>query len=880
MPIVKVWWFVKDFDKSFSEIKREGNAFKFSADDTPVTHFGWYEPGPVWEQPDRESRKNYSLYKIKYNSNGTVSLSWEFTDGDILKKYSRDMDYPTFLTFIREKWLQPKTKEQADDMKKQQDIKNRETPTTNRPFSIGNFVSFFKNSFSKLKDAIKKYDDEKAEDLTDILVNQGNLYSTIGKMLPFSRISAGFESMGLDYFAERDSRIWKKVEKRKKVYEDADFSLIYEKHLKPMISGQVAIKPHYKAAAMLLAMINKGKWPYNRNPDFAAKGMRVNILMGPAHQKRYLDMRQKLIRELEQWTPQYGQIRADNKKNEILELEMKYIVHVMDARQLGVQDGDKTKYYFYGKYSKTFIDELEKSYTGFFSQSTVDEWFGKNKNASFDFARAEFFRLLESRPQQAIPFLKVMATKAVSQGQRKIFEMAVMAGMLSGIFLTMTMSETQGMIQKVCRTRWFIPGIRVRDIHQQSKLQRILDIFSGGSFSKEMKYSSSKLSFDDMSWWTKTVIGDFQKRMDKGANLDKLSEFFKITGKNVNGKTLLDIYADEKTKPEDKVLIEEFLKNSNEKNEWLDPDIRNNPYAMSWSILTKSQSVVDQMMKFDSRWFAWKDGDEIQTMEWFFDDMKKAIPTHTLTSSEQVKFYLDKFFNRFEESGFSGQNKTEFIKRLKYCQEHPDDPGTDTILYYAIVGQICSSFHRFHLPKQFEDSLLAWKTFFKKNINTILDKEVMTSTFWGLSYYYDYQKYTPKLESWEVASSLLDKYDSQLYINSFDTKEKKDAARKHKQFLKRNDGPYINWSLYELAEALERNNVIQNKFKQYSKTSSEHTSQTTESSRAQATWAKIKNPEIVENVRRILEDKPLTNENPDEYAVVPEDDDLPDGFYE
>lgn len=52
---------------------------------------------------------------------------------------------------------------------------------------------------------------------------------------------------------------------------------------------------------------------------------------------------------------------------------MKYIVHVMDARQLGVQDGDKTKYYFYGKYSKTFIDELEKSYTGFFSQSTVDE---------------------------------------------------------------------------------------------------------------------------------------------------------------------------------------------------------------------------------------------------------------------------------------------------------------------------------------------------------------------------------------------------------------------------------------------------------------------------------------------------------------------------
>jgi hypothetical protein len=65
------------------------------------------------------------------------------------------------------------------------------------------------------------------------------------------------------------------------------------------------------------------------------------------------------------------------------------------------------------------------------------------KAASFDFARAEFFRLLGDRPQQAIPFLKVMATKAISDNQWKTFEMAVMAGMLSGIFLTMTMSETQ-----------------------------------------------------------------------------------------------------------------------------------------------------------------------------------------------------------------------------------------------------------------------------------------------------------------------------------------------------------------------------------------------------------------------------------------------------
>ena len=36
-----------------------------------------------------------------------------------------------------------------------------------------------------------------------------------------------------------------------------------------------------------------------------------------------------------------------------------------------------------------------------------------------------------------------MATKAMNDSQKKAFEVAVMAGMLSGIFLTMTDSETQ-----------------------------------------------------------------------------------------------------------------------------------------------------------------------------------------------------------------------------------------------------------------------------------------------------------------------------------------------------------------------------------------------------------------------------------------------------
>gem|GEM_PF-3034805 len=69
----------------------------------------------------------------------------------------------------------------------------------------------------------------------------------------------------------------------------------------------------------------------------------------------------------------------------------------------------------------------------------------------------EYFRQLADRPQQALPYLKVMATKAINDKQWQVFEMAVLAGLLSGVFLNMTFASTQSFIQKICRTRGFVP---------------------------------------------------------------------------------------------------------------------------------------------------------------------------------------------------------------------------------------------------------------------------------------------------------------------------------------------------------------------------------------------------------------------------------------
>ncbi|HBB04120.1 TPA: hypothetical protein DCZ39_04465 [Patescibacteria group bacterium] len=70
--------------------------------------------------------------------------------------------------------------------------------------------------------------------------------------------------------------------------------------------------------------------------------------------------------------------------------------------------------------------------------------------------------------------------------------------------------------------------------------------------------------------------------MEEDDNLHKLSEFFKITGKDSEEKkTLLEIYADKDTSSLDKTLIKEFLDNSNEKEESLDSDVSKNPTAVS-----------------------------------------------------------------------------------------------------------------------------------------------------------------------------------------------------------------------------------------------------------------------------------------------------------
>ena len=876
--LTKAW--ISWLDKSFWSLKFNWSKFTYNLGELSwkdITHFGVYQPKAIGENVDQESW-SLVLYKIHCNANGTITISGDNNDYNVAKDFpSRTMDYTTFMLFIREKKLQPKCEDQIKSIYESKKAKDEETPTTVRGFSISNLLSFFKNTASKLKDGIKKYEDERAENLTDLLTSKWQLWNNVWSFLsPFARISSSFEQMGMDYLQERDNRVWKKIEKRVKYYEDFDYTKIYVTFIKPMLDGKVEIVPHYKIAALLLVNIKKAKGPYGKHPAFTNDGRRVGKLLGKDHQQRYLAMREKRIRDLEENAQAYGGGWADQIKNELVELEMRYIVHVMDGRHMWM--GDDVKYYFQDKYSKKFCDELEWAYTWFFKQDGVEEWFNKNKDANFEFARVEYFRQLADRPQQALPYLKVMATKAINDTQWQVFEMAVLAGLLSGVFLNMTFASTQKFIQKICRARGFVPWIFAKDIKHQTKIQRLLDLFSGNTFTSSTWYSSSNFSYRTNIWaawflanfatdskktpWiSQTIkIGDSQQPI-----MPALSKFLSLTGKNHEGKTLLDLRSDPNLSLSDKLLIKEYLEKSNEKDEQYDRDVANNTSSLTWSILTKSQSVVEKMTSLRKEWFNGSDGDEIQNMKAFSNNMKDAIPVNK-ESSANVVFFLEKFFNRFWDRWFAGDGKTKLIQRLKRCKAHPWSDADD-ILEYSIVGEILNVLCSYdtNVPDELMGALRAWKKFFVNNLDTILDSNVIASAF-GPQHVGELDKPLLVLEPWDTAAMLLDNEAKYFYNQTLDQAWKRMMNDRFRTL--KNSKKYLNASLYTLADQVERKCIwFTNRFKK-DPDEIKKTVMKSSATSSKATGAKIKNTDVINEVRSILQGNPVSEE-PDAYDDIP-----------
>ena len=173
------------------------------------------------------------------------------------------------------------------------------------------------------------------------------------------------------------------------------------------------------------------------------------------------------------------------KNEEIVKLEMKYIVAVIDGREHTVSPEHEKEQA--AKWSRNFAEKLDEAIDTKFGFKGINEKYaGIPKTTTFEFAEYEYTRHLKNNKAAAsLPYFKYMAESANTPQQWEVFQMHVLSSMMSGWFMNCVDGQTQGWIKDICRTRGFLPGLWAKDVEQQTKVLQLLNVFTHDSFGKK-----------------------------------------------------------------------------------------------------------------------------------------------------------------------------------------------------------------------------------------------------------------------------------------------------------------------------------------------------------------------------------------------------------
>ena len=820
----------ENFASTFDMVKWNGKKYSFATGDflnKDVVSFGRDENEYEFDGTRTQAKPKTIRYQVKYLDNGKVKISHEFKQDEKDKKWwtwSREMDYANFLLFVAGKKLEPQA---SVEDKKAKDLTTKDSSPDLEPqkkktrFSINNIASFFKTTVNKVKDGIKKYDEDRAEELTDSVLQNGDRLEKFGKMFGWlsSRMGEAMETAGLEYYTTRDARIWKKIERWQKYYEqEAHYASFFYDKLKDMLDGKEIPKDIYKIPAMLLTIITKEKDPYARNPNLIGKGHWVNLILGKANQERYLTILNQKKEEMRQNSALNGSSRTVMKNEEIVKLEMQYIISVIDGREHSVS----------GDYEKAMAAKWSRGFANKLSDATKTIGFGETDkkaneipmSTTFEFAEFEYSRNVKTnKSASALPNLKGMAKLAQTPRQREIFQMHITSWILSGYFWRTLDAQSKWWIKDICRTRWFLPGLRAKDPHQQNKMQKLLDIYSHGGFTSKTSFSADNFTFGNMDKFGVFVHEDFKKRWFESDNGHKFCKFLEMTDGNVDGKKLMDLAQDPTLPNDQRVILQEYMRNGEETAEDTDKDVRANPSALKGTPFTKCQTIVEEMMKYDNNWFNGTTSNEKAGPARFWKNVSQWLPTSATQSDASLQFFMRKFMNRFGWCGFEWwQQPTIFLKRLRTIKAMRDagrDQEAEDMLFYTINGTIIqgNTSGKDNPPKEFTDAVDVFKQFFKNNLDRVLSSTMITNTLWE-RYARDPEAAIPyKMGSWEDYVRIVKpKWISQVWLSKEETAE----TRRIKQMYQSKVEYEIYKDLDRLADSLEDRHGIRNAFKKYS----------------------------------------------------------------
>ena len=742
-------WTTRDNDKFMQKVTDE----KWNEKDVKVKYFS-----APWDDS--------SVYEIEYNpirKSFTVSskFNWDekWKDWKSEKKrftYKRDMDWNNFLIFFTQKWLVPQSEEEAKGaiMRQYNDFKivNGGKWKLNW-FSFNNIRHWLKDIFWAIKKKMDDYDKKQDEKFKKSVESGilGAIWSI--PLLPPSLKGAIWERQQ-EIYNEKFNEAWTEIEwYLKALQSDEQFAdtfdqvpphvqTLYWKSYKKFITDlyykkwETSTTEKRKAAALLLANIQKWSSPYRGLSWEENSWLWVKVILGNLHYGQFLRDKQKCIHDLKNAWKEKDQIQ-----DVLATCEMDYIMNNVNwanwkLKYFGSHEWrwipgneDNTNYKPNPSkilLSEKFSKELKNAYQWWFNKSSVEEAFGKISHNDFNLAKEDFKRLIKSsRFPWAVANLKKMFMLAKNDQQQSEYQKCFLLYMLSGVLDVNGKKDLRKQTYQWAKTMWFLPGMLAKETSHSEKVVALLDDFCEEKwywkFSNIVKSYFHEWDLKDWKLKIDQLIGELNSRWD----VNKMKDFENycksiFPSKAFSHSTVL------------KKLQSDALDSGMEN---IDNSLLDNPVVANSGWLLSNANVVRDRMAIKDGAFDWKDPDERNNRAEFWNKIAEEVSNMNTDSPESVSLVLKQYFSRFGLNSEADRQKaykrittayywkSKIGKKFTYNYNgkwQPLDMGIVTeeeikdILWYTFqwtVRKDCFSSRK--LPPEMENALKKFQTFFE-----------------------------------------------------------------------------------------------------------------------------------------------------------------------
>lgn len=760
---------------------------------------------PEWNKPG----KKISKYEIKNinTSMWTVTLKSNFEGVDdsngtsqlVNFQYENTLTFEQFILLMESKKLKWYTNEQQEEMETKYDTKKQGRLKGRglfMPVSIWDFISVFKKHWKAFSDKYKERQQEQEEHLENFLLSKEwlDLYKHMWNIMSLWGllwdVKSWFDMAALEYYNERDNRIWKKIDKWYKAYSaDPMYPAEYNDFLIPMLSKEGYrwnSKDRYKFAAALLIMLKK-EWPYPR--DFKWKVWewhRVEWILWPAHKKRFKNFYAKKQQEINEVKDMgYSSWVRLKKMEELNKLEFQYIIGVIGGDEpfkSGDSDAQKSIW------SNKFKDEMQANLDWYFNKHESEK--SDLKWKSFTEAETAFLdKMSKWIHVKALAALEYMCEKAATPTEVFKVKWYLMSAMLMWI-IGSTNEGTPKSIWKSARAMGFYPLFWARDPNLPEKTQKLLDGIS--SLDIKIQDFSSTTWYELKDFTVPTISWDYKKFNDK------FQEYRKINGKNIlkyienpvyGGDNSISKLAKDKTHPYNPIFAE--LKKAYDDSDTgnVNEAINSITYIKEAPLTATFNTVRDYMPK-DWLYHTKKEEDLADAK-----DLWTRIATQVqegMSNNEDFVFYMQYYDKLFGLSQVERQRMAKSMSLIKTLKDEWKNTEAEYIRWYMFDGQMHERTHG-SFPPEFKKCHDNFSKFFFDNVQKLDNKKIVDVL--GANYDKDFA--TPyKMVSWK-------KWNNVVWVNDVFT-NKTNAFDKDLKNVKFEKDNIINGKIKEMRKNISK----------------------------------------------------------------------------